>query len=1410
MAGKKPFDEEETAIMLDYYMQFRDGKLTKKEAISRTSQELRNRAKQQGVEIDNAFRSEDGIKMQMTIMEDLVMGGKRWHLNKAPQVFEHVLEQYIHDRASFDNLLQKARGSKGVLTSVQEAFFGWLADKVSDVQLSDLYFTYSEIESFCLERKLLHKPLFETTDLETILQIKKTVNANMFSSKKRMAIQYYYDFLKSPAFAEMATSAEPPLPINDVPIPKRDEDYLVSEMEENVSPNEITDASPMPAEVTQDAPVIIPVEADRSLLIELLIENQVEYIDNRDRGGFLWIKGGYELYNLVQICQEELDVTFHYIAGGVRVFDGQAGWGTLGKEKPIVASTVKPALVSPVTANAHIATQQTTIESVVEPVQASMVDNTLSRDEEAASQEKEVADDEPMIPEEEQESDETIEEDALTESEQIEQAEGECVRCPINIIHSSALEQELVSVEYFEEVYPVKEWAQLYVQVVRCLHSDYPQIIEGLCGHNIYQIGQTIDLADDESVMQMTAPQVITEGLYLRTSLTPLAIVSKIMKLLDLCKIDYEHIVITYREAKASDHLNGVIADTASSLKAMSNVLPASNDDPMIDYLIKNGVKYIDKRQKGGHLWIKGGHELDDIVSYCKHKFKVFFHLMSNGTAEFDGAAGWWTNGKAQTTGAPKKQLPKALDDNAEAIATSNVQAEQAVEEKMDIAPSDDGEPIEKAVLENAAKQALEAMPAVDASTGDPLLDYLLKNGVEYVDRRPMKGCLWIKGGHELDELVEYCYSKFRVSFRYMPDGTNAFNGVPGWRASEQTKGLDNKQTDTTITDLGQGGHLPKADIAAEQQQCAESDDPLIAYLAENDVEYIDKRPIKRGLWIKGGHELDELIKACHTNYGVKFYHMPSQARVFDGLPTWWTSDETKQVAQSALQKDAHQNYPDGTTVAPKQEAVSNNHKGGHTVAHAIHTQDKPLDTYETILRQEFPKGYRLGSKLDLKRFASCYNDAFGTQWDVNDQAIQIRMEQAIRQAGIQHDNWVFAIESLVNQETKEHLLADIEKRFAQGAAVIYYSALFQAFREEFLEQQINDADMLRTYLAHICKGQYIFNQDFLAREKNVRVDLGEEVENRLIKENAPMKVETLCQELPHLPVDQIEKAVKESKNCIKNAPKEYFHIAIIDFTDEELADIADMLKQMLDDAQFVSGKELIGALRQKYPNMLERFPLISDNGLRDAIAYYMDGEFFFNGSVFSKIDRIVVSPVQDFIASRSAFTMDELTTLGKEAKISINLATVYKSALRINDQQFVSKDEVTAFDVEAIDKAIASFCPGDYIALAEVASFADFPYVGFPWNYYLLEQYVAGYSKEFRLVHVGFALNSYAGAIVRQKSRFTRLDDVLIDALAKSDIDLQETVAMHYLRNKGYLATRSYSGLDKVLMRAKVQRGGR
>ena len=203
MALRIPWDIEEAVLMLDMLLKSLDGKLTRKEAIRQVSEKLRRRAVNRGIEIDDIFRNENGITFQMSALE-VAYTGIKTKLKQPTKLFVETVNLYRNHRELYEEILKEAENVVEP-TSVQDEFCSYLSMQMPTFQLSDAYLMLSDIESFCLERKILQNKLFETTDLETIKRVVQTVDSNRvfrFTYKQNLkkmstVIHAYYTFLKS-------------------------------------------------------------------------------------------------------------------------------------------------------------------------------------------------------------------------------------------------------------------------------------------------------------------------------------------------------------------------------------------------------------------------------------------------------------------------------------------------------------------------------------------------------------------------------------------------------------------------------------------------------------------------------------------------------------------------------------------------------------------------------------------------------------------------------------------------------------------------------------------------------------------------------------------------------------------------------------------------------------------------------------------------------------------------------------------------------------------------------------------------------------------------------------------------------------------------------------------------------------
>ena len=456
------------------------------------------------------------------------------------------------------------------------------------------------------------------------------------------------------------------------------------------------------------------------------------------------------------------------------------------------------------------------------------------------------------------------------------------------------------------------------------------------------------------------------------------------------------------------------------------------------------------------------------------------------------------------------------------------------------------------------------------------------------------------------------------------------------------------------------------------------------------------------------------------------------------------------------------------------------------------------------ILEEHFQKGYRLDSTLDRKRMRRYYEEHTG-------KALEEEMgevEAALKSCGVVYEGKLYLPQNMLDEEMKGKVLSFIDGCFDKGYAAVYYEAVYRAFSEELLDHNIFSAEMLKAYLSYSASDKYWFGKDHLSKGYRQSVDLVDEVRDCLKRCDGPVQVEYLCAQLPHIAEEKVRSILRSHDEFVRNGKGEYFHADSLKLSEEELANIAAIITSNIEEHQFISGNELYDSIRVKYPEMIEKNPAFSWMGWREALKYRCKGRFSFLGNIISKAGAsLSMSQVfAEYGRGRTSFSLEELEQFADSIGSTIYFDPLYTHCARVSRQRFVNKS-VVWFSVKETDDAIEGYCSGDYIALGKVKDFSSFPDAAFPWTSYLLEQYVDFYSEKFCLMHGSYNKHCAVGAIVRKSAGFASFDDLIADVLARSGIPLYPSQALDYLVERGYIARRSYAGIEALIISARAKR---
>ena len=459
---------------------------------------------------------------------------------------------------------------------------------------------------------------------------------------------------------------------------------------------------------------------------------------------------------------------------------------------------------------------------------------------------------------------------------------------------------------------------------------------------------------------------------------------------------------------------------------------------------------------------------------------------------------------------------------------------------------------------------------------------------------------------------------------------------------------------------------------------------------------------------------------------------------------------------------------------------------------------------YEKVLKQCFRKGFRMDSPLEIRKFKKYYTATNDMELTDSDDEIN----QKIKRLCIIYEGKAFLPDVMLSEGLKAELLNYIENAFENGKTAIYYQAIFAEFSDAFLDYHIHDADMLKSYLTFVGNGRFFINRSFISKTPNVRMDPLSEVRSCLQNYGRPVTYDELFTALPHLPQSKIKTILSNNGEFVNNGRSEYFHESIVHLSDEELDGIVEIIQRTIDENDFIGGNELYDAIRIKYPYIIEENQNISIYGFRDALKVKLGNKFSFKGNIISRSGQelSMADVFAKYAITHDTFTLSELQNLANHLATPIYFGAIYENSLRISRDQFVTKS-AAQFPVEEMDEALDRICKEKYIPLQEATNFGAFPYVGFPWNIFLLEHYVESYSRKYMLLHSSFNGTECAGAIVKRSAGINSFDALIVDLLANNKIELKKASVLQFLSDKGYLARRRYSEIESLIIKANAQR---
>ena len=453
------------------------------------------------------------------------------------------------------------------------------------------------------------------------------------------------------------------------------------------------------------------------------------------------------------------------------------------------------------------------------------------------------------------------------------------------------------------------------------------------------------------------------------------------------------------------------------------------------------------------------------------------------------------------------------------------------------------------------------------------------------------------------------------------------------------------------------------------------------------------------------------------------------------------------------------------------------------------------------VLRSYFSRGFRLNSTIEERRFKQFYENQYSSEFPAT-----LQLSMMIPRLGIQHENKVYLPEFMLAADVRDKIQLYIVSHF-ESSDYIYYDAILDKFSEDIVDSQIFDKETLKAYLQYYDVYGWSYETFYISKTNSVSVNQDQDIIDFVRMQGGIVTENEILNAFHYIPKDYVVRCVVRNNRTLISCGRGYrFHIDNYRINDIEKNGIREIIQLSIQSAGYLTTSELARSVQIKYPSVLSDNTEYGIIGFRNVVSNLYEGEFsFYNNLISSMHSRLDTNQVfEDFCKSKATFTIEEVNQLADDLRTLINFDAISRYCIRVSESKFVSKDNIV-FDVPATDAAIANYCSGEYVTILDINTFVAFPYCSYRWNNYLLESFVAQYSKQFKLMHSRYNKDNTIGAIVKRTSAFSDYDEILIDAVANSKVPLNENEVLDYLQEKGYIARRRSDFLSKISLLDKA-----
>jgi hypothetical protein len=1020
-------------------------------------------------------------------------------------------------------------------------------------------------------------------------------------------------------------------------------------------------------------------------------------------------------------------------------------------------------------------------------------------------------------------------------------------------LDNSYLFTKPVSYTYRGVVHPAYHWIRVYRGICQLLFDDYREVFMTVINGDIPG-ENTLAFADEQNAKRMRSPKGFAPGYYLEANLDATSIVRKICGLHKLFGLTDE-LRIKYRTLEGYQPSDSKLHREINS----SGQIP---EDTGYDWQ-RSGLLLVDLTEEASYAFTQPeAYEYKGLTRRVNKWGKLYADLCGALFEDYQDAFMGIMNGDIPGYSAlafadeqHKSEMRVArcfapgyyLESNMD--ATSIVRRIRGLYRLFELGDS---------LRISYTRQGDTKVDPVHEASGEEWLIHELRSlKIPYVDNRSIDGCLWIASDMSIPlSLNEAAERGYRL--RLKPDGCRAYPNRPVlWTKDQPKKAINTADfrrwldesfkpfllsakklavptaaqysqsveaverfmlehrmdctLDTTEPDEAQRIY----DMLMERQDFVDWNNTrhhqysaalaqYISYLRQDKPDAEDPDPGK-ALTIKdaaviilqeAGQPLtvSEILQRIEEKNLYKF-GSSGATNLYISIRRYCKGMESRHHAPV----DVFERFTDEAGQI-RYKLIGENTKPGGS---AESRETLPVDErWLPILQDAFPDGYILQDLLGQFQAATFWQERYGEECPIQGNSI----DAAMKAVGVVRDGRVF-----VKSEEDKQLIANICREINEILSrytTVYRSCIYESYQEQLASISIYTEQVMTQQLLTEAKGSfYSVNQVFAKPGQFASVI--QDARKVLRDHGGPMPVGEVAKVLWFIPRDMVYHYLSVDDESLNIGNSTWMLAEHFPVTHEDAAKIGNMLDEYFLSNSYVQAFDLMPLLRDRLPGIADNLSGMTYQAVFNIVAYYLRDRFNFTKAIISPKGTSIdfTDLFRAFAAERDTFTLTDLEALASELKLPIYWESTYAGgAVRVSKTEFVNK-RLIQFDVDAIDAALADFCPGDYLPLMSVSSamMMHLPSCGYRWNGYLLQSYVFGFSKVFRLSYSSFGKTGYYGAMVRRSCKTINNYGSLIERVLTDD-DTWETTAdaLDVLVNCGYQAMRKYKGIDNVVAQAR------